>query len=272
MKIPKLKKIKFERKTLIAIIIALALVFFSSYIYARKFSMIPDVSLNFVPDVKEITKDDKVLVFTPHPDDETLAAGGLIKKSTEVGAKVKIVLITDGNRRGYGRERMPEFVKATGDLGVDSTSLQYLNLPEFYLKNRISQSDLTAKFKQIIDEFQPTVIVYSSKYDTNPDHKFIAETLNQMYKNDDSITRLSYLVHYKYFPNPVGFYPERSLTFPVSLANFTNNWQKLNLTKAEVDTKSTAVLNYKSQLRTPILHNLMVSMVRKNEIFIKNEK
>ena len=37
------------------------------------------------------------LVFSPHPDDESLACGGTILRKTEAGVKVKVVLLTDGS-------------------------------------------------------------------------------------------------------------------------------------------------------------------------------
>ena len=41
----------------------------------------------------------RVLVFAPHPDDETLAVGGLIHRLTKEGVPVRIVFITNGD--GY---------------------------------------------------------------------------------------------------------------------------------------------------------------------------
>jgi LmbE family N-acetylglucosaminyl deacetylase len=39
----------------------------------------------------------RVLVFSPHPDDETLAAGGLIHRLVQEGAAVKVAFLTNGD-------------------------------------------------------------------------------------------------------------------------------------------------------------------------------
>jgi LmbE family N-acetylglucosaminyl deacetylase len=38
------------------------------------------------------------LIFSPHFDDETLGCGGMIIKKKQIGAKVKIVFMTDGSK------------------------------------------------------------------------------------------------------------------------------------------------------------------------------
>ena len=37
-----------------------------------------------------------VIIFSPHPDDETLGCGGTIAKKVKEGYQVKIVFMTDG--------------------------------------------------------------------------------------------------------------------------------------------------------------------------------
>src|SRR4030095_6335023 len=46
-----------------------------------------------------ISQRDRLVVLSPHPDDETLAAGGLIQRVLQSGGKVKVVFLTSGD--GY---------------------------------------------------------------------------------------------------------------------------------------------------------------------------
>lgn len=39
----------------------------------------------------------RALIIAPHPDDETLAAGGLIKSVLSRGGQVKVVMVTNGD-------------------------------------------------------------------------------------------------------------------------------------------------------------------------------
>src|SRR5205823_12408713 len=40
---------------------------------------------------------ERILIVAPHPDDEALAAGGLIQRAVARGARVRIVILTDGD-------------------------------------------------------------------------------------------------------------------------------------------------------------------------------
>ena len=67
--------------------------------------------------VSAATAGQKVLVFSPHPDDESIAVGGYIAQSIENGADVRIVLVTNGDWHHKEAVRYAEFKKATGILG-----------------------------------------------------------------------------------------------------------------------------------------------------------
>ncbi|MFA5867115.1 MAG: PIG-L family deacetylase [Actinomycetota bacterium] len=44
-----------------------------------------------------ISADDRVMIIAPHPDDETLGPGLLAKQAVKIGAKVKVVIVTEGD-------------------------------------------------------------------------------------------------------------------------------------------------------------------------------
>lgn len=78
-----------------------------------------------------------VLVFAPHPDDETLGCGGSIAHHTAMGRNVHIVFLTSGEQgvpgtapehAGLVREREAE--AAAGKLGVTADSVHFLRLPD----------------------------------------------------------------------------------------------------------------------------------------------
>ncbi len=79
----------------------------------------------------------RLLVVSPHPDDETLGAGGLIQRVLHAGGAVKVVFMTSGDGfpvgvtsarhvqhpqaqdyREYGRLRQEEAKQALAILGV----------------------------------------------------------------------------------------------------------------------------------------------------------
>jgi hypothetical protein len=96
-----------------------------------------DWELPFVP----------TLVLAPHPDDETLGAGGLIVKLSKAGVPVTIVAITDGENayadtHGLGDIRVLEQTEAIRRLGVPERMIHRLHLPD-----RMSQTMRTSSSK-----------------------------------------------------------------------------------------------------------------------------
>lgn len=91
----------------------------------------------------------RALIIAPHPDDETLAAGGLIESVLSRGGQVKIVLVTNGDGQmiaplvleskviptsadfvSVGRQRQNETLAALARLGVPSEDVIFLGYPD----------------------------------------------------------------------------------------------------------------------------------------------
>lgn len=101
-----------------------------------------------LPSLEDRELGDRVLVVAPHPDDETLAAGGLVRRCTASGKQVMVVVVTcgDGFRRIVGAYRTPtgtvspyirlgearaeESRKAADVLGLPSAGLVFLGYPD----------------------------------------------------------------------------------------------------------------------------------------------
>ncbi len=79
------------------------------------------------------------VVIAPHPDDETLACGGLIHQRVQAGARVAVVFLTDGSRNtgdlrleySAARDlRAREALAALRHLGVGERDTHFANLPD----------------------------------------------------------------------------------------------------------------------------------------------
>jgi len=99
----------------------------------------------------ELKKKDRVLIFSPHPDDETLAMGGLINELLKRRIPFKIIWITcgDGNPSLFWRdkkfkyspakfiqtakERRQEAIRAMATLGVKRGRLLFWGYPDGFL-------------------------------------------------------------------------------------------------------------------------------------------
>ncbi len=93
---------------------------------------------------------DRILIFAPHPDDETIATGGIIQKAIAMGLPIHIAFLTYGDNnetsfmlyrkrptlkakavQGMGLVRHDEAVAATGVLGLKPDQLTFLGYPDF---------------------------------------------------------------------------------------------------------------------------------------------
>ena len=93
-----------------------------------------------VTTVCELTRGHPLVVLSPHPDDETLGAGGLIAEACGQNQEVEVVVVTDGSgshprSTSYPRERLVELryseVQEAGSaLGLKSDHLQFLGLTD----------------------------------------------------------------------------------------------------------------------------------------------
>jgi LmbE family N-acetylglucosaminyl deacetylase len=97
----------------------------------------------------EVGDGERLVVVAPHPDDETLGAGGLVQRVLQRGGSVRIVLVTAGDGYveavvhetgqlrppaadyiAYGRRRLGEARAAIRVLGGDLPRLQFLGFPD----------------------------------------------------------------------------------------------------------------------------------------------
>lgn len=259
-----------KRKIYFAAIVILFLAAAGYFWYARVYQMMPQATIWFLNDVQSAKKDEKVLIFSPHPDDETIAVGGYIYDSIKNGANVYIVLVTDGNKHHLEERRYEEFKKATSTLGVAEENLIFLNYPDGQLK-LIDRAELKNKFLIEIEQISPTVIIYPHPQDSHPDHATTGSLIEEILKEKKlPVLSYQYLVHHRRFPQPKKLESELFLLPPVSMVRLDKEWQRLLLDEETETTKMEAVFCYKSQLKNPILRSLLLSLIRKNELFVIN--
>lgn len=254
-----------RRRVGIAVLCVVAL---GGYVlYARIYSVLPDSAIHLLDDVNLPSAGERLLVISPHPDDETIACGGYIFLSLQRGASVAVVVVTDGNKRGIGDRRHLECRRATAILGIQRSELEFLEFPETKLKGErepLVEAALSAAYRR----WQPQFLLYPDPLDHHPDHAVVGRLVEEILKkNPGSATAYSYLVHHRKFPQPKLLRMENDLLPPVSMVAFDKQWRRLMLPREALDRKHEAVLAYRSQLRVPFLRSLLLSFIRANELF-----
>ena len=256
-----------HRRVRLLILALLVIVAVVSAYYVRATAVMPQATIHFLSNVRLPKAGEKVLVFSPHPDDETVGVGGYLRESVCRGAIVRIVLVTDGNKHNLEARRYKEFRKATGDLGVSARSLVFLGYPDGKLRKQ-PQAELYKVFKGEIETFNPDIIIYPHPEDRHSDHR-VAGRIAQMAVDSGSrkCTAYQYLVHHPRFPQPKKLRPKLYILPPISTVTFDGEWRRLLLTRSDEARKNEAIRCYQTQLRVPMLRSLLLSSIRKNELF-----
>jgi LmbE family N-acetylglucosaminyl deacetylase len=122
-----------------------------------------------------------MIVFAPHPDDETLACGGTIIKKLEEGFEVYVTVMTDGRHshdvtldlaepspETIAEIRATEFRKATRVLGVNPSNLILLGFEDGKLREHMSEA--RERTVRILREVRPVEIYMPYRDDANEDH------------------------------------------------------------------------------------------------------
>lgn len=237
---------------------------------------------------------DRVVVVSPHPDDETLGCAGLIQILLERGVTPLVIVFTNGDgfdasihlklhevqispedRETYAKLRQAETLAAMRILGLTPKQVVFLGFSERtlavdWLLN--GNDKFVNTLADWFERFQPTTVILPSRYDDHPIHAIVCSIgwsalfqavsegqLKQMPRV------LEFLVHYGEFPRPQGFQPSLELLPPSDLL-LAARWYYLPLSPNTVQRKWEALKCYRTQ-QLPLTWRFLKSFIRANELF-----
>lgn len=137
-------------------------------------------SQNLQPLVMNNPLQDNILVIAPHPDDEILGPGGTLIKCLNLGKKIQVIHLTNGDPA----HRIVNEAKAVAEgLGFETFSLDLpvLNIP-------IDTESLQA-CARIINNIKPKCIFIPFLLDDHDDHRRASEFLYTLVKKEFINTR-----------------------------------------------------------------------------------
>ncbi len=124
-----------------------------------------------------IIREKKIIVVSPHPDDETLGCGGFIKKLIEQENTVKILTVSGHLPPLYTREdydlTVKEAKRAYNILGV--TDFSFLEIPATFIGDK-PVSELNGIFTSIFNDFEPNLVLCPFP-DRHIDHRIIFDSI-----------------------------------------------------------------------------------------------
>lgn len=218
---------------------------------------------------------ERYLILAPHPDDETLAAGGLIQGAVREGACVKVLYLTNGENNlisamlyyrrpflrkvdleGLGRARRREALNAASLLGLKEENLHFLGYPDlgmYPMRNTSRGAEVILELRGYLDRYRPTHIVCPDRRDGHTDHSAAHLYLEKALRHADipfgEVCLLSYQVH-RSFKTKSG----------------RNDDSVYNVNRSETEIKRRAILCYRSQ--TAYRRRFLLSFARVPERFL----
>lgn len=177
----------------------------------------------------------KILILSPHPDDEMIGCGGAIIKHLSNNDAIKVIHFTDGSggfpddfkpseieKKEMAKVRENEANEVKESFGIDD--VVFLKFKDSKLT---ASRSLVNYLSQQVKDYNPDVIYAPSFLDTNPDHQETARCLSMALKGArKSVVIMQYEV---WSPAYVNIY--------------------LNIDK-EMDKKIQAIKIYQSQLKS----------------------
>jgi LmbE family N-acetylglucosaminyl deacetylase len=217
---------------------------------------------------------DKVLVVAPHPDDESLGAGGLLQRIFAQKVPVRILFATNGEnnpwaqrywerrwvvgrteRTRWGQRRREEALRAIGVLGGTPDSAKFLNLPDLGTTDLLMKGEpaLSVLVTAEIREWQPTVALIPTMLDAHPDHSALSVAVSMTLDSAEgaSIRTWEYLVHK----------PE---------APILQKSMRLLLSAEEVERKRQAILCHETQVA--LSRRRFTSFAKVEEIYYPHDR
>ena len=121
----------------------------------------------------------KVLVYAPHPDDEVIGVGGTIKRHTNSGDEVKVIIISEGVSAQYEDPQMRELrhkacLDAGEVLGVKNIEFHDVLDAQF---DKAGVLEIAKIVTEELDKYSPNIVYAPHKSELHLDHRITYEAV-----------------------------------------------------------------------------------------------
>lgn len=129
----------------------------------------------------------RVLVLSPHPDDEAIGCGGTLRRHVEQGDEVRVLFLTSGEKGGHSLpaeevapQREREAHAAAAILGV--SELSFWREPDGGLR---ATRGLEARLAEIVRAWPAAVVYVPHDREMHPDHRAATRLLRRTLARPD---------------------------------------------------------------------------------------
>tara|TARA_B100001057_G_scaffold242625_1_gene242979 strand:+ start:39890 stop:40564 length:675 start_codon:yes stop_codon:yes gene_type:complete len=209
----------------------------------------------------------KILILSPHADDEILGCGGFISKYSSLKHHVSVLILTNANK-GAPEIYSPEQIKKIrneakqANVLIGTKKLYFENLPALNLM-KLPLYKISNIIDKYIKNINPEIILIPSGNDIHDDHKVIFKAAKVSIRPNKK-SKLKKILSYEVLSETEWNENEKS---------FNPNYF-LSLNKSDINKKVKAFLKYKSQVKKfphPRSKEAIVNLskVRGSQVFMK---
>jgi LmbE family N-acetylglucosaminyl deacetylase len=177
-------------------------------------------SLQFRP-LREALEARPFIVIAPHPDDESLACGGLIAEACRQTIRGKVVIVSDGagshpNSKAYPPHRLTalrkeEAKEAGAELGLNPEDMLFLGLPDRFVPHEGAEAERA--IEAIVDcarEIGAGSLFVSWRHDPHCDHEASYRIAREVQRRVSGMRLFEYVVWGHTLPPSTEVDPVRS--------------------------------------------------------------
>ncbi len=184
----------------------------------------------------------KILILSPHADDEILGCGGLITKYSKKNYQISVLILTNAHKGApeiYSEKKIHqirnEAIKANNFIGTKK--LFFENLPALNLSNYPIYK-ITNVLNKYLDDIKPEILLIPSSNDIHDDHKIIFKAAKVAARTNKK-SKLKKILSYEVLSETEWNENEQA---------FSPNYY-VSLSKADINNKVKAFLKYKTQIK-----------------------
>jgi LmbE family N-acetylglucosaminyl deacetylase len=171
--------------------------------------------------VRDALEDRPFIVIAPHPDDESLACGGLIADACRQGLRGKVVIVSDGagshpNSKAYPPERLTalrevEARQAGVELGLRPDELLFLRLPDRFVPYKGEAAEhAIGVIAECVRETGAGSVFVSWRHDPHCDHEASYRIAREVQRRVENVKLFEYVVWGHTLPSSTEVDPIRS--------------------------------------------------------------
>jgi LmbE family N-acetylglucosaminyl deacetylase len=158
-----------------------------------------------VRQVPEALADRPFVVIAPHPDDESLACGGLIAEACRQGLRGQVVVVSDGagshpNSKAYPPERLTdlremEARQAGAELGLRPEEMVFLRLPDRFVPYEGGEAERAINvIADCVKESEAGSLFVSWRHDPHCDHEASYRIAREVQRRIGNVKLFEYVV------------------------------------------------------------------------------